>query len=101
MKFITLRTRDIQQLLSPEQKTALMGIIKAINDGRAKTNQPEQVLFVLNARDQFAQPALDAYIQAIHNNTATAGNDACRNAADAAEDARTRGIMAGPQKLPS
>jgi hypothetical protein len=100
-KFLSLRTRDIQQYLSVEQKQSFLEIVTTIRQAREKTSQPAEVLFTLNARDKFAQNALEAYVQAIQSDVANQLNEGSMAAMNAAQAARDEGLMIGPQKLPS
>jgi hypothetical protein len=102
-KFMVLRTNDVRRHLSEDQKAQLLEIFKTIRERRTAERQPEEsrCLFVLSMRDQYAQPAIEAYIEAIQRDASAYNHEGSQAALLAAQEAREHGLMAGQQKQPS
>lgn len=96
-KYMPLRLSDVRSYLTQEQKKSLWEIVNAIKQGRERDKKSDDVFFVLNARDLYAQPAIEAYIDAAQNDLSLG----TILAVQAARSARERGLMSGEQKLPS
>jgi len=65
-KYIVFKREDAHKYLTPEQKQQLVAIQQSIAAGRQTDGKStDDMFFVLNMKDTYAGPALDAYIRAI------------------------------------
>ena len=98
-KYIVLRNVDAQKYLSPAQNEALVGIMRTIGEGRRKENKPF-VYFILDMADQYALPAIEAYITGIQMEGLASAHLAVQDALDRAIEARQTGLLNVEQHLP-
>jgi hypothetical protein len=103
-KYIVLKTREIRELLTPEQQQTLLGLIETMNTMRTQ-QQPQKgvpLYFTLNAADKYAVPALEAYIKSIDDDEMNSHNPGVQEARAVAGAARSHAIMAfDGTKLPT
>ena len=100
-RYIVVRKADVLDLLEPAERQQFAALISKIEQEReARKREVNTTFFVLNARDVFAQPALEAYAKAARDDKRYQEMEGIKLAVKAAVDARFAGIMAG-QKVPS
>jgi hypothetical protein len=100
-RYIVIRRADVLDLLDAAERQTLAALLNKIEQERdARKREVGTPFFVLNARDIFAQPALEAYIKAAREDKRYQELDGIKLAVKAAQEARLAGIMAG-QKLPT
>ncbi len=95
---------DIHKCLSSEDKQALSAIAGKVAQYRnEKGKTVDDYFFVLNMKDELAQDAIEAYIEA--GDTAIKNTDASKNsglvaAVGKAREVRAEGIMHTKQRMP-
>lgn len=94
-KYVVLRTREIRELLTPEEQQVLSQLIANIHTRRQQTNANARTpeFFTLNLSDKYALPALEAYVAAIDADEVNNVNAAVADARGVAFEARNRAIM--------
>lgn len=103
-KYITVRTRDLRELLNDAEQRQMLELMTAIATRRAERNPTMKVptYFTLNAADKYAVPAIEAYIAAIDADTINIQNAGVIEARAAASAVREYAIMTfDGTKLPS
>jgi len=67
-KYLIIKNEDATKYLSDEQKLQLTLILRTVASGRRSVQKSVgDLFFVLNMKDQFALPAMDAYIKAVQD----------------------------------
>lgn len=92
-KYIVLRTKEIREVLSPEEQKQLLGIIDKMTAARLQANKGISCFFTLNMEDKFALAAVEAYLQAIKDDEHASNQIGVQEASRAAWAARQYAIM--------
>lgn len=101
-KYVVIALADLRSILNDDQKNQLISLLGVIEQGRRQSGKPAtETYFTMNMRDKYAQAAIEKYIQAIHEDSTVVGNAGVEQALAAAQEARTKGIMAGAPRLPT
>ena len=100
-KYIVFKNQDAQQFLNDQQKQQLLDILRTLAEGRRTSGKSvNDLFFVLNMKDQYAQRAIEAYIAAIHNDDTAENNAAVQAALDTAVTVRQTAMLNIDARLP-
>lgn len=100
-KYVIFKQEDAHKYLKPEQKQQLMEILRTVAQGRATDKKTiNDMFFVLNMKDLYATPALEAYIRAIQLDGTYETNMAVKDAMDTAVRVKVNSALTGSTHLP-
>jgi hypothetical protein len=100
-KYVIFKQEDAHKYLMPEQKQQLMDILRSVAQGRANDKKSvNDMFFVLNMKDVYAAPALEAYIRAIQLDGTYETNLAIKEAMDTAVRVKTNSALTVSTHLP-
>ena len=93
-KYIVISNEAAKKCLSTEQRQWLLSILQTLaNSRREAGKEPNSEYFVLQLRDQFAVPALEAYITTIQDSGLALNNKGVQAALDVATAVRQSALL--------